>query len=363
MRGREEAVVRRPCDQHRLVEGGQLRGGVEGVPRVEAGEQLAQVAADAAAGQHRQDVGVLGLAAPAARSRASRRRSAAAAACAPAGRRRPPGSRRGCGPARAPSGRAAAGSCRTRRRRLGRRCRCARACAWRGSESGRRRCRCRRSSRPRARAPRARPAIRSASAGGVRSASARHRLDVRAERQVERHARAPVEQRHHLAPQVGVHERAVDEHDRRALAGHVRADPPARAEVERRAGPERDLQAPASRLMAAARSCRACRRRRSGRRPARPPRAGRWRRPAPSARRARSAAAARARRGGRDRLLLERAGAQRRAVDARVLLHQREQVHLRDGPAAAHADHRDAPAPRQRGEVLLEVAARRPARG
>ena len=50
----------------------------------------------------------------------------------------------------------------------------------------------------------------------------------------------------------------------------------------------------------------------------------------------------------RDRLLLERARAQHRAVDARALLHQRQQVDLGDRTAAPHADHRDAAAGGQR---------------
>ena len=102
-------------------------------------------------------------------------------------------------------------------------------------------------------------AIRSASAGGLRSAPAGIGLEVRAERQVERHACAAAQQRHDLAPQVRVHERAVDEHDGRALARHrdpsvagragdlghdVSADAPAPAEVERACRPER-LRSPA----------------------------------------------------------------------------------------------------------------------
>ena len=57
-----------------------------------------------------------------------------------------------------------------------------------------------------------------------------------------------------------------------------------------------------------------------------------------------------------ERLLLERPGAQRGAVDARVLLHQPEQVDLGLGAAAAHADHADAAAAGERGDVLPEVA-------
>ena len=48
------------------------------------------------------------------------------------------------------------------------------------------------------------------------------------------------------------------------------------------------------------------------------------------------------------------AGPQRRAVDPGPLAHQREQVELGLGPAA-HADHRDAPADRQRVEVGGQV--------
>src|SRR6202161_1784881 len=55
-----------------------------------------------------------------------------------------------------------------------------------------------------------------------------------------------------------------------------------------------------------------------------------------------------------ERFVLERARAQRRAVDSRALAHQREQVELALR-AGADADHRDPPAARERVEVLGHV--------
>ena len=60
--------------------------------------------------------------------------------------------------------------------------------------------------------------------------------------------------------------------------------------------------------------------------------------------------------------LLQRPRAQRRAVDARALAHQRQQVELALG-AGRDADHGDAPAGRQSHQVLGHVRARRRARG
>ena len=81
-------------------------------------------------------------------------------------------------------------------------------------------------------------AIRSASAGGRRSASCGigSRCEPSGRSSVTRVK--PASRRHDLAPQVRVDERAVHEHDRRALAGHVGADAPAAAEVERLRGAE-----------------------------------------------------------------------------------------------------------------------------
>jgi hypothetical protein len=58
------------------------------------------------------------------------------------------------------------------------------------------------------------------------------RLEVRAQRKVERHALEAAEAGHYLAPQVGVDEHAVHEHDRRPLAGHMGPDPAPCVELE-----------------------------------------------------------------------------------------------------------------------------------
>src|SRR5215212_310706 len=57
----------------------------------------------------------------------------------------------------------------------------------------------------------------------------------------------------------------------------------------------------------------------------------------------------------RDRLLLERARAQRGSVDARALLHQEREVDLSLRPCASDADHGDATARAERLDVLREV--------
>src|SRR5215217_8509006 len=59
-----------------------------------------------------------------------------------------------------------------------------------------------------------------------------HRLQVRSERQIERHTGMTAEAWDDPAPQVRVDQGAVDEDDRRAVARNVHADFAAIAEVE-----------------------------------------------------------------------------------------------------------------------------------
>ena len=243
MLGREEAVLLRPGDQHRPLEGAQALRRLERVAGVEPAQQAHHVAPHPG-----------GRSAPEARScpprrarsaawTASRRRSAAGAAALnrigakqraePAGEPR----RREAG-----CGRGAAGSCRRRRTRSAPAGRCAPGvvvaaiCVSAPPVSLPTTVASSRSRLSRA------PVISPAIAGTDMSAASPWALEVRAQRQVERDPGVAVEQRDDLAPQVRVHQGAVHEDDRRALAGHVRGDPVA-SDVERPA-PGQALRAP-----------------------------------------------------------------------------------------------------------------------
>jgi hypothetical protein len=229
--GWEEAVLGRPRDQRGLVPARELRRRVERVGGVEPTEHAAHVAADLAARQHGQHVGVLGI-------RLDR------AVREPAEGEREPSQRPE--PQRAERDRNGA-------RHLRRGQRDPEQAGWEVLERVARR----EHDRPDPVGPARGGDLRERAAGVVADqghvaeverlervddqvrqrgrpqvGALRHRLDVRAERQVERHALEAIEPWDDLAPQVRVHEHAVDEHHHGPLTGHVGAHAAAAAQLQ-----------------------------------------------------------------------------------------------------------------------------------
>ena len=229
--GREEAIVLRPSDERGPVPAGQLEGGVDRVLGVESAQEAANVTRDLLVGEHRQHVGVLGVGV-----------DLLVGEPAVGDRQAPQGPR-----AQAPEGdRNRAGNPRrrqhdakeTRREVL-------EGVAGRQHEGAD-------ALRAAHRQDLGEPAARVAAdhrhvvelerlerigdqIDQRRRAHVRllgHRLQMRAERQIERHSLEAVEARDHLAPEVRVDQRPVHEDDGRPLARHMRADPASRAQVD-----------------------------------------------------------------------------------------------------------------------------------
>ena len=234
---REELVIRRPRDQRRLVPGRELRRCVERVDGVEPAEHAADVAADIAACQHGQDVGVLGVRVdrlvrePAERDREPAQRAEAE----PAERHRDHAGhlrRRQRDPeqARREVVERVAGGEHERADPVG---------PGRGRDLGERAGGVVADQDHVAEVERLeRVGDHAGERGRAQVGALRHRFDVRAEREVERHAREALEARDDLPPQVRVHEHAVREHDHWSLARHVRADPAPTSEVHHLGRPQ-----------------------------------------------------------------------------------------------------------------------------